>query len=220
MPRSNAARSNERAYREVRTAAEGCRDCDLWKPATQTVFGEGPVPAGLMLMGETPGDHEDREGHPFVGPAGHLLDEALARAGIDRSTLYLTNAVKHFKFVSGRSSKVRLHKTPNRAEVAACRQWWEREIEIVRPAVLGLLGATAAQAVLGPSFRVSKQRGEPFEVAVGEGPRNVVAIATVHPSAVLRGGDRRAEMLDGFVRDLETIAARVGPRGDNPRERS
>ncbi len=144
--------ATEKAYREVRAAAEGCRDCDLWKPATQTVFGEGPVPAALMLMGETPGDHEDREGHPFVGPAGHLLDEALERAGIDRTTLYLTNAVKHFKFVPGRSSKVRLHKTPNRTEVAACRQWWEREVEIVQPAVLGLLGATAAQAVLGPSF--------------------------------------------------------------------
>jgi uracil-DNA glycosylase family protein len=209
--------ATEKAYRETRAAAEGCRDCDLWKPATQTVFGEGPVPAELMLMGETPGDHEDREGHPFVGPAGHLLDEALERAGIDRSTLYLTNAVKHFKFVPGRSSKVRLHKTPNRGEVAACRQWWEREVEIVRPAVLGLLGATAAQAVLGPSFRVSKQRGEPFAVEVGAAASgSVVAIATIHPSAVLRGGERRAEMLDGFVRDLETIAAHV----DNVRERS
>jgi uracil-DNA glycosylase len=206
-PRSNEPRSNDRAYREARAAAEDCRDCDLWTPAAQTVFGEGPVPAELMLMGETPGDNEDREGHPFVGPAGHLLDEALARAGIDRPSLYLTNAVKHFKFVPGRSSKVRLHKTPNRAEVAACRQWWEREVEIVRPAVLGLLGATAAQAVFGPSFRVSKQRGEPFDVTVGEPSRKVVAIATVHPSAVLRGGDRRAEMLDAFVRDLETIAA-------------
>ena len=207
--------ATEKAYREVRAAAEGCRDCDLWKPATQTVFGEGPVPAALLLMGETPGDHEDREGHPFVGPAGHLLDEALERAGIDRTTLYLTNAVKHFKFVPGRSSKVRLHKTPNRTEVAACRQWWEREIEIVQPAVLGLLGATAAQAVLGPSFRVSKQRGEPFTVEVGASP-GVVAIATIHPSAVLRGGERRAEMFDGFLRDLETIAAHV----DHARERS
>ena len=217
MPPSNEKASSATAYREVRAAAEGCRDCDLWKPATQTVFGEGPVPAELMLMGETPGDHEDREGHPFVGPAGHLLDDALVRAGIDRSALYLTNAVKHFKFVPGRSSKVRLHKTPNRAEVAACRQWSEREIEIVEPAVLGLLGATAAQAVLGPSFRVSKQRGEPFDVAVGDtGAGTVVAIATVHPSAVLRGGDRRAEMLDSFVHDLETIAAHIDKTRDGP----
>ena len=201
----------EKAYRELRAEAERCRACDLWKPATQTVFGEGPVPTTLMLMGETPGDHEDREGHPFVGPAGHLLDRALERAGIDRSTLYLTNAVKHFKFVRGRGDKVRLHKSPNRAEVGACRQWWERELEIVDPSVLGLLGATAAQAVFGPSFRVSKQRGERFDVSVG-GPApkstslQVVAIATIHPSAVLRAGDRRTEVLDGFVRDLETMA--------------
>jgi DNA polymerase len=219
----------EKAYREVRAEAERCRACDLWKPATQTVFGEGPVPASLMLMGETPGDHEDREGHPFVGPAGHLLDEALERAGIDRSTLYLTNAVKHFKFVRGRSAKVRLHKTPNRAEVAACRQWWERELEIVEPSVLGLLGATAAQAVFGPSFRVSKQRGEPFDPPADDPSMNLgspkfaspkfgspkfVAIATIHPSAVLRAGERRAEMMDGFVRDLETMArAAAADRG-------
>jgi uracil-DNA glycosylase family protein len=203
------ARARERAYTELRTAAQGCRACDLWKPATQMVFGEGPVPAALMLMGETPGDHEDREGHPFVGPAGHLLDEALKAAGVDRSTAYLTNAVKHFKFVHGRNEKVRLHKTPNRAEVAACRQWWERELEIVQPTVLGLLGATAAQAVFGPAFRVSKQRGEAFDVPTGADRANVVAIATIHPSAVLRAGDRRAEMFDGFVKDLETIAARV-----------
>jgi DNA polymerase len=198
-------------YRLVRAEAEECRACDLWKPATQTVFGEGPVPASLMIMGETPGDHEDREGHPFVGPAGHLLDEALERAGLDRSTLYLTNAVKHFKFVRGRSDKVRLHKSPNRAEVAACRQWWERELEIVEPAVLGLLGAVAAQAVFGPGFRVTKQRGEVLDVPAappgrGGEPRRIVAIATIHPSAVLRAGDRRAEMMDGFVRDLEAIA--------------
>jgi len=208
----------EARYRELRAEAEGCRACDLWKPATQTVFGEGPVPASLMLMGETPGDHEDREGHPFVGPAGHLLDEALERAGLDRSTLYLTNAVKHFKFVRGRSDKVRLHKSPNRAETAACRQWWERELEIVEQRVLGLLGAVAAQAVFGAGFRVTKQRGEPLDLPApppgrdGE-PRPVVAIATIHPSAVLRAGDRRAEMMDGFVRDLGAIA-RVAATAD------
>ena len=190
---------------EIRAQACACKDCDLWEHATQTVFGEGPVPSSLMLMGETPGDHEDREGRPFVGPAGHLLDEALADASIDRSSIYLTNAVKHFKFVRGRNGKARLHKTPNRSEVAACRQWWERELELVQPTPLGLLGATAAQAVLGQAFRVSTQRGEPFELLSG-----IVAIATIHPSAVLRARDERAEVHAGFVRDLETIAAHVG----------
>jgi DNA polymerase len=190
---------------EVRAAALACKDCGLWEHATQTVFGEGPVPAALMLMGETPGDHEDREGRPFVGPAGHLLDEALKDASIDRSSTYLTNAVKHFKFVRGRNGKTRLHKTPNRTEVAACRQWWERELEMVQPTVLGLLGATAAQAVLGPDFRVSKQRGERFEL-----PSGVVAIATIHPSAVLRAREERADVYAGFVGDLETIAAHLG----------
>ena len=186
-------------FSELWTQACACKDCDLWEHATQTVFGEGPVPSSLMLMGETPGDHEDREGRPFVGPAGHLLDEALADASIDRSSIYLTNAVKHFKFVRGRNGKARLHKTPNRREVAACRQWWERELELVQPTTLGLLGATAAQAVLGPAFRVSTQRGEPFELLSG-----MVAIATIHPSAVLRARDERAEVHAGFVRDLES----------------
>ena len=192
-------------FSELWTQACACKDCDLWEHATQTVFGEGPVPSSLLLMGETPGDHEDREGRPFVGPAGRLLDEALADASIDRSSIYLTNAVKHFKFVRGRNGKARLHKTPSRGEVAACRQWWERELELVQPTTLGLLGATAAQAVLGPAFRVSKQRGEPFELLSG-----IVAIATIHPSAVLRARDERAEVHAGFVRDLETIAAHVG----------
>jgi uracil-DNA glycosylase family protein len=189
-------------FDEVRRDAAACRACDLWEHASATVFGEGPVPASLMLMGEQPGDHEDKEGRVFVGPAGHLLDAALADAGIDRSSVYLTNAVKHFKFVTGRGGKVRLHKSPNRAEVAACRQWWERELAMVRPRVLGLLGAVAAQAVLGSSFRVSKQRGEQFDL-----PSGAVAIATIHPSAVLRSADERAKVYAGFVRDLETIAA-------------
>ena len=193
---------SQAALEEVRRQAAGCRACDLWEHATATVFGEGPVPARLMLMGEQPGDREDREGRPFVGPAGHLLDEALTDAGIDRSQVYLTNAVKHFKFEMGRNGKVRIHKTPNRAEADACRQWWERELEIVQPAVLGLLGAVAAQAVLGPAFRVTRERGRPFELESG-----VVAIATIHPSAVLRARDDRAKVLSGFVADLETIAA-------------
>jgi uracil-DNA glycosylase family protein len=196
--------SGPESFDEIRTMAAGCKACDLWKHASQTVFGEGPVPAELMLMGEQPGDHEDRAGHPFVGPAGHLLDKALVDAGIDRSSVYLTNAVKHFKFVNARNGKVRLHKTPNRSEVGACRQWWERELQIVQPRVLGLLGAVAAQAVLGSAFRVSKQRSKPFELQSGG-----TAIATIHPSAVLRSGEERDAVYAGFVRDLELIAAQV-----------
>jgi DNA polymerase len=186
---------------ELREQALGCRACDLWRDATQTVFGEGPVPATLMLMGEVPGDREDTEGHVFVGPAGRLLDEALAAAGIDRNDVYLTNAVKHFKFE--RRGKVRIHKKPNRTEVAACRPWWERELEVVRPQVIGLLGATAAQAVLGNEFRLTRHRGEWFDVGTAR------ATATIHPSAVLRAGDRRAEEYDGLVRDLCKIAAEL-----------
>jgi DNA polymerase len=189
---------------QLRAEAANCRACPLWEHATQTVFGEGPAHTPLMLMGETPGDKEDRQGKPFVGPAGHVLDEALAEAGVDRSGVYLTNAVKHFKWTPARGGKLRLHKKPNRAEVAACRQWWERELKSVRPRVLGLLGATAAQAVLGPSFRVTKQRGEWFDLDNG-----VSAIATIHPSAVLRAEERRDEEFAGLVRDLRTMNERL-----------
>jgi uracil-DNA glycosylase len=185
----------------LRRDALGCRACDLWRDATQTVFGEGPVPATLMLMGEVPGDREDTEGHVFVGPAGRLLDEALRDAGIDRNDVYLTNAVKHFKFE--RRGKVRVHKRPNRTEVAACRYWWERELDLVDPRVIGLLGATAAQAVLGSDFRLTRHRGEWFDVGTAR------ATATIHPSAVLRAGERRAEEYDGLVRDLCEMAAGV-----------
>jgi uracil-DNA glycosylase family protein len=199
------------ALDHLRAEAEACRDCDLWEHATRVVFGEGAVPADLMLMGEQPGDREDLEGHPFVGPAGRLLDEAMVDASIDRSSLYLTNAVKHFKFVPGRNGKVRIHKTPTRAEVGACRQWWERELEVVQPKIFGLLGATAAQAVLGSAFRVSKQRGESFVL-----PSGVIAIATIHPSAVLRAREERSDVYAGFVKDLETIASHVrAPRSGN-----
>jgi uracil-DNA glycosylase len=187
---------------ELRAEAASCRACDLWEHATATVFGEGPVPAALMLMGEQPGDHEDRAGRPFVGPAGHLLDHALEDASIDRSSVYLTNAVKHFKFIRGRNGKTRLHKPPNRSEVHACQQWWERELKIVQPRILGLLGATAAQAVLGPGFRVSKQRAEPVAL-----PSGAIALATIHPSAVLRARAERPATYAGFVADLKTIAA-------------
>jgi uracil-DNA glycosylase len=189
-------------FEEIRAAAAACTACDLYKAATQTVFGEGPIPAPLMLMGEVPGDKEDLAGHPFVGPAGHILDEALEEVGIDRALVYVTNAVKHFKFE--RRGKVRLHKKPNQAEVAACKQWWQRELEVVQPDVLGLLGATAAQAVFGPSFRVTKQRGEWFELDAG-----VRAVATIHPSAVLRAQERRDEEYAGLVRDLRVMASRL-----------
>jgi uracil-DNA glycosylase family protein len=189
---------------ELRAEAARCKACDLWRNATQVVFGEGPVPAPLMLMGEVPGDKEDKAGHPFVGPAGRILDEALLEAGIDRSQVYVTNAVKHFKWVPARGGKLRLHKKPSQAEIAACRQWWQREVQVVQPEALGLLGATAAQAVLGPQFRVSKQRGEWFEL-----PPGVSVLATIHPSAVLRAQERRDEEFAGLVRDLERIAERL-----------
>jgi uracil-DNA glycosylase family protein len=189
---------------ELRAQAAQCQACDLWRNATQVVFGEGPVPAPLILMGEVPGDKEDQAGHPFVGPAGRVLDDALAEAGIERSRVYLTNAVKHFKWVPARGGKVRLHKKPNRAEIAACKQWWERELEVVRPAVLGLLGATAAQAVLGPQFRVTKERGKWFDL-----PSGVRVLATIHPSAVLRAQERRDEEYAGLVRDLKLVAQRL-----------
>jgi len=185
----------------LRASAAGCRQCDLYKRATQTVFGEGPPHARLVMIGEQPGDHEDKEGHPFVGPAGHLLDRALDDAGIDRTEVYLTNAVKHFKWKP--SGKVRVHQRPNAAEIAACRNWWESEIEAIKPEVLCCLGAIAAQAVLGRSFRVTKSRGQFFSL-----PSGIEAIATIHPSAVLRSDDRAAA-LAGLVHDLEIVRDRL-----------
>lgn len=190
------------ALDELRAVAATCTACSLYKHATQVVFGEGPLGAPLMLMGEIPGDKEDRAGHPFVGPAGRVLDEALGEVGIDRSSVFVTNAVKHFKFE--RRGKVRIHKKPNAAEVAACRPWWEAELDAVQPRVLGLLGATAAQAVFGPKFRVTRERGRWFELDSG-----VAALATIHPSAILRAQERRAEEHAGFVRDLRRIVARL-----------
>jgi len=158
-----------------------------------------------MLMGEVPGDKEDLAGHPFVGPAGRILDDALADVGLTRADIYVTNAVKHFKFE--RRGKVRIHKKPNRTEIAACSQWWKQELELVRPTVLGLLGATAAQAVLGPAFRVTKQRGQWFEAGADPAVRT---LATIHPAAILRSEDRRAEEYAGFVRDLAVLVRGVG----------
>ena len=188
----------------LRVEAAGCRACDLWQTGTQTVFGEGPAHARLLLVGEQPGDREDLEGHPFVGPAGALLDRALDEAGIDRATTYLTNAVKHFKWTA--KGKRRIHQKPNAGEIEACRPWLEAEMEAVGPEIVVALGATAAQALLGRDFRVTQHRGEFFEQV--EGP---VVTATVHPSSILRARDdesRHREMA-AFVDDLRTVAKRL-----------
>jgi uracil-DNA glycosylase family protein len=198
----------------LRKAAAGCRGCGLYRNATQTVFGEGHAPAGLMLVGEQPGDQEDRAGQPFVGPSGRLLDEALAEVGIDRGTTYVTNAVKHFKFVRQELIRRRLHKKPTAGEVRACRPWLEEEIKLVRPALIVALGSTAAQALLGPAFRVTRERGRVIESANGP------VLATVHPSAILRApGETRAAEQRAFVHDLAEAArwlARSRPRRPSP----
>jgi uracil-DNA glycosylase family protein len=183
---------------ELRRAAAGCRGCDLYANATQTVFGEGPAHARYMLVGEEPGDQEDRRGEPFVGPAGRVLDRALGEAGIERDEVYLTNAVKHFSFTL--KGKRRIHQKPTAAEIEACHPWLDAELAVVRPRVVVVLGATAARALLGRSFRVTRQRGEP--VPLGE----AVAVATVHPSAVLRAPDRD-EAYAGFLADLKVAAS-------------
>ena len=185
----------------LREAAAGCRACDLYKTGTQTVFGEGAEHAQAMFVGEQPGDREDREGKPFVGPAGRVLDEALEEAGIDRRHVYITNAVKHFKWKP--QGKRRLHQKPNAAEINACRPWLDAEIALVKPQLLVLLGATAAQALLGRDFRVSVQRG-----LLMERPGLPPMMATVHPSSILRAPDdetRDAEM-QAFVQDLKRVA--------------
>ena len=186
----------------LREAAAGCRGCDLWKHATQTVFGEGPKRAEVMLVGEQPGDEEDRQGHPFVGPSGRLLDEGLEAAGIDRSRVYVTNAVKHFKFVRVELTRRRLHKKPAPGEIRACHPWLEEEIRLLRPRVIVALGATAAQALLGPKFKVTEQRGKTVK---SEWAGTV--IATVHPSAVLRApADAREQARREFFADLRRVA--------------
>ena len=186
---------------QVRLAAAECKACDLWKSGTQTVFGEGAESAELMLVGEQPGDKEDLAGRPFVGPAGRILDQALEEVGIDRTNVYVTNAVKHFKWEP--RGKRRLHKRPDAVEVAACRPWLDKEIELVRPRVVVCLGATAAQALLGRSFKVTKQRGELFPQEAGH-----VITATVHPSSILRAPDAatRESELAAFTEDLRQVA--------------
>jgi uracil-DNA glycosylase len=184
-------------------AAASCRGCDLWKPSTQVVFGEGPADAELVLAGEQPGDHEDREGVPFVGPAGHVLDQALEAAGIDRAQVYLTNAVKHFRFEA--RGKRRLHKTPSRSEIVACRPWLSAELAALTPKVLVLMGAVAAHALLGDDFSVTKQRGQ-----VPGDPTGYTTVATVHPSSILRvPPELREEQMTSFVDDLRLAAGLV-----------
>ena len=192
------------SLQQVRIAAADCQACDLWKTGTQTVFGEGTETAELMLVGEQPGDKEDLTGRPFVGPAGRILDQGLEEAGIDRSKVYVTNAVKHFKWEA--RGKRRLHKRPDAAEISACRPWLDREIELVQPRVVVCLGATAAQALLGRAFKVTKQRGELFRQPAGH-----VITATVHPSSILRAPDpasREAEMA-AFTNDLRLVSKQL-----------
>jgi len=190
----------------LRDAAAGCQACDLYKTGTQTVFGEGAEQASVMFVGEQPGDREDVEGKPFVGPAGRLLDEALEEAGIDRGRVYITNAVKHFKWKP--QGKRRLHQRPNAAEISACRPWLDAEIALIKPKILVLLGATAAQALLGRDFRVSLQRGQFIER-----PGLPLMMATVHPSSILRAPDDESRQIEmqAFVRDLKRLSPEQAP---------
>jgi uracil-DNA glycosylase family protein len=199
-----AAIDGEADLDAVRSAAGGCRACHLWAHATQTVFGRGAVPARWMLVGEQPGDREDLAGAPFVGPAGQLLDRALVEAGIDREASFVTNVVKHFKWRP--SGKRRLHDRPNREEVGACLPWVKAELELVRPSVLVLMGATAGQALLGSAIRVTRDRGRPITSDLA--PH---VLLTIHPSAVLRARSsaERAAATAGFVDDLR-LASRLG----------
>ncbi len=193
------------SWDELREEAARCRRCDLWKPATQTVFGEGPLDARLMLIGEQPGDQEDLAGHPFVGPAGRMLDRALEEAGIDRRRTYLSNAVKHFKFVQ--RGKRRLHQKPDGGEIAACRWWLDRERALVRPRITLALGATAARALIGKVVTIGGTRGRP--IALEDGSTGWV---TIHPSYLLRIDDKpRAEAeYARFVADLRAAAEHAG----------
>lgn len=198
-----------RSLSGYREASRGCRACDLWRTGTQTVFGEGKATAEVVFIGEQPGNDEDLAGKPFVGPAGKLLTQALEEAGIDRSQVYMTNAVKHFKWEAAPRGERRIHKKPNDAEVRACKPWLESELGMLRPRVVVLLGATAAQALLGKKFRVTQSRGKPLESGLAP-----VVIATVHPSSLLRAPTpeaRRAARAE-FVADLRVVARHVNAR--------
>jgi len=194
----------ERNLTALREAAAGCRGCHLYAHATQTVFGEGLKKAKVTMVGEVPGDREDREGHPFVGPAGRELDKALEAVGIDRADVYITNVVKHFKFEE--RGKRRIHKTPTRAEINACIPWLNAELEVIEPKVLVLLGATAGKALLGSKFKLGDVRGKPIDSDLAG-----FVTATAHPSSILRApdDDARYAARDAFRRDLEVVAAHV-----------
>ena len=190
-----------RSLTALREASQGCRGCHLWQGTTQTVFGEGRKAARVMLVGEQPGDREDREGRPFVGPAGRELDRGLVAAGIDRADAYVTNVVKHFKFEE--RGRRRIHATPKRFEIDACRPWLDEELRVVAPQAVVLLGATAAKAILGSGFRVTRQRGELLESDLAP-----IVSATIHPSAILRAPDDAARESErqSFVADLRNVA--------------
>jgi uracil-DNA glycosylase len=213
MPRTSAAGAEQfvpdsAGLEQLEQAARACRGCDLYRAATQTVFGEGDADARVVLVGEQPGDHEDRKGRPFVGPAGRILDSALDDAGIDRSRTYVTNAVKHFKFQLAEGGKRRIHQPPNRTEIIACRPWLAAELDVLEPDVLVCLGATAGKAVFGPSFKVTEQRGMPLPSPAEWSGNGLVVVATIHPSAVLRSRDRDA-VYAGLVADLRVVASEL-----------
>jgi uracil-DNA glycosylase len=188
---------------KLREAASDCRACDLYKMATQTVFGEGPAKSQIMFVGEQPGDQEDRAGHPFVGPAGRLLDQALEAVGIENSKVYLTNVVKHFKWEAAARGKKRIHKKPRYSEIHACHPWFDAELRVVKPRILVCLGSTAAQSLLGRTFSVTRQRGQRID-----SPLAPFVLATVHPSSILRAPDSDARQLQmqAFINDLRIVS--------------
>jgi DNA polymerase len=196
-----------KGLKSLREAAATCRGCHLYAPATQTVFGEGLKKSAVMMVGEMPGDREDRAGHPFVGPAGRELDKALEAVGIDRGDVYITNVVKHFKFEE--RGKRRIHQTPKRFEIDACLPWLRAELEVVKPEALVLLGATAGKALLGSSFKLTQARGKPIDADLAP-----FVAATVHPSSILRASDdeSRWAMREDFTRDLECVAEFLATR--------
>ena len=201
------------SLKSLREEVQGCTACELYKGTTQAVFGEGLVRSEVMLVGEQPGDREDREGHPFVGPAGRMLDKALEEAGIDRELAYVTNTVKHFRYEQ--RGKRRIHQRPAAEHIKACRPWLDAELEAVKPRVLICLGAVAAQALLGSKVRVTKDRGKPLESELAP-----VVLVTIHPSAILRERDEAAReaAYRSFVSDLELVAdAIASPAGEEPR---
>ena len=190
----------------LRTAAEACRGCDLYQHATQVVFGEGPRDAKVVMIGEQPGDEEDQKGHPFVGPSGRLLSKAMHEAGLDREKIYVTNAVKHFKFLE--RGKRRIHAKPNGIEISACRPWLEAELASIEPDLVVCLGATAAQSLMGSGFRITRDRGNFFSHRLAK-----QLVATVHPSAILRVPERYEEEYELFLRDLRLVAAKMDEFG-------